>query len=567
MTREELLRILEFSNNLREISDNKTKLSVSDARWNILSYAMERHLEGRMLTVTSAAMASKVPYATAMRRIEELLAEGMLIKRPRSKTGKSYSLHPSKALIAEYETYAVEMKSMVGRTFGTSDEAGGTPDYYFGGSYLNSRILSYPNSMRQPVGFDHPFRILCSEDPTFKVLQESSRTLKELCGTNFEIVCLPLHALYAEIEKNAQAAVSKFDLIACDLPWVGELASNGVISPLDDFIAEHNYNGYDFHEAAWRGAQWGGKQYGVPIQPTVEMLFCRHDLFEAAELALPATMDEVLHAAKALHRTQSNLSGIVMNYGPGLPVAHTFIQTMADFGQPIIDLDSLGDDFNAVDIGSKNYRPMIDTEAGRQTAEFLLELLPYAHPESLKCAWDRRVALFTKGEAAMTYGWSVRAASFEKNQSTEAHGKVSFLVHPAMQGRKRVSPIGGFFLAVPSNLAAGRLQAAWKVTEYFARPEMMKWYVQKGSLTSPRYSTSSDPEVQHESTIIKEIDRIQRQGGIQIWPRPAIPQFNRITEILGEEIHMMLLGASTSDHALKTAQQRIDKLMRDAGCY
>ena len=40
------------------------------------------------------------------------------------------------------------------------------------------------------------------------------------------------------------------------------------------------------------------------------------------------------------------LSGIVMNYGRGTPVAHTFMQTMADFGSPVIDLSPSVDGFD-----------------------------------------------------------------------------------------------------------------------------------------------------------------------------------------------------------------------------
>ncbi|MYF89272.1 MAG: ABC transporter substrate-binding protein, partial [Boseongicola sp. SB0676_bin_33] len=82
MTREELLRILNFVDANREISEKRTGLSTTDARWNIVSYAMRRHLEGKLLTTTSAAMAANVPYGTAMRRISELIDQKLLHKRP-----------------------------------------------------------------------------------------------------------------------------------------------------------------------------------------------------------------------------------------------------------------------------------------------------------------------------------------------------------------------------------------------------------------------------------------------------------------------------------------------------
>jgi multiple sugar transport system substrate-binding protein len=567
MTREELLRILEFEESSRRISEKRTSLATVDPRWNIVSYAMRRHLEGKLLTVTSAAMAADVPYGTAMRRISELIDEGFLHKRPKSRSGKSFSLHPTRKLISEFESFSMQLKAMVGNTFGFTTGDGEIGDFYFGGYYMASRTLPYPNAMRSGVGVDRTFRILGPIDPTFKTLSEFSSNLDELCGTNFEIVNLPLDELHGAIMSNAQRQISKYDLIAVDLPWIGQLATEGVIEPLDDLMREERYNPSDFHNAAYRGSSWNNHQYGLPIQPTAELLFCRSDLFAEAGLTYPKTTDELLLAARVLHRSRFNLSGIVMNFGRGTPVAHTFIQTLADFGQPIINLDPLGDEFNVADIDKENYRPQMLSDAARDTAEFLLELSKFSHKESLNCNWDRRIDIFSKGEAAMTYGWSIRAAAFELNEDSPAHGNVRFMPHPHGPGARTVSPIGGFSLAFPAGLSSDRKKASWKVMEYLTRPELLKWYVLNGNLTSPRFSTSADPEVQASSAIISEVDAMERRGELQTWPRPPIPEFSDLLSILGDEIYLMLQGAASIEEALKRSQDRIDGIMRERGHY
>ena len=567
MTREEMLRILDFIDSTRELSLLSTKLSTIDARWNIISYAMRRHLDGKLLTVTSLAMASGVPYGTAMRRIGDLVDEGFLIKRPRSRSGRSFSLHPTRQLISEFESFAMQFKVMVGTTFGYADSGDAMQDFYFGGGYMASRILPYPNAMSTGVGYDRCVRILCPIDPTFRTLSKFSSTLDELCGTNIEIINLPLDELHARIMANAKRRLSEFDIVAFDLPWIGQLADEGIIRPLDDIIAATRYNSSDFHNAAWRGSAWRGRQFGVPIQPTVEVLFCREDIFSQAGIGLPRTTSEVLSAAKALHRSSADLSGIVMNFGRGTPLAHTFIQTLADFGQPIINLPPLGDEFDVRELSGEDFRPMLDTDPARQTAEYLVELLQFAHPKSLKCNWDRRIRIFSQGHAAMCYGWSIRAAAFERNEESPAHGKVAFIPHPPAPGGRSVSPIGGFSLAIPQGLSDERRQDAWKVMEYLTRPELMKWYVQNGNLTSPRFSTSADPEVQASSNLIGRIDAMERRGDTKIWPRPPIPEFSDMLAIIGEEIHEMLKGSQRTTDALERTQSRIDRLMREHGRY
>jgi multiple sugar transport system substrate-binding protein len=567
MTREEMLRILSFVEASRQLSEKRTNLATVDARWNIISYAMRRHFEGKLLTVTSAAMAADVPYGTAMRRISELVDEGLLHKRPKSRTGKSFSLHPTRRLISEFESFAMQLKAMVGNTFGFTSGDSEIGDFYFGGYYMASRTLPYPNAMRVSVGVNRKFRILCPIDPTFKTLSEFSSTLDELCGTNFEITNLPLDELHFEIMQNAQREVSKYDLVAFDLPWIGQLATEGVLDPLDEIMRKERYNPSDFHSAAYRGSSWNNQQFGLPIQPTAELLFCRSDLFEQAGLAYPKTTDELLFAARVLHRSDFNLSGIVMNFGRGTPVAHTFIQTMADFGQPIINLNTLADEFNSAEIEKDNYRPQLDSEAARKTAEFLLELASFAHKESLSCNWDRRINIFSKGEAAMTYGWSIRAAAFELNEKSPAHGNVRFVPHPHGPGARTVSPIGGFSFGIPAGLSLDRNKASWKVMEYLTRPELLKWYVLNGNLTSARFSTSADPEVQASSSIIRVVDAMERRGELQTWPRPPIPEFSEVLNILGNEIHLMLQGAKSINDALASSQDRIDAIMRERGHY
>lgn len=567
MTREELLRILKFVESSREMSEKRTSLATVDPRWNIISYAMQRHLEGKLLTVTSAAMAADVPYGTAMRRISELVDQGLLLKRPKSRSGKSFSLHPTRKLISEFESFAMQLKAMVGNTFGFSTGDGEMGDFYFGGYYMASRTLPYPNAMRVGVGVDRTFRILSPIDPTFKSLSEFSSTLDELCGTNFQIINLPLDELHGEIMCNAQRQVSKYDLIAVDLPWIGQLATECVIDPLDSMMRDERYNPSDFHNAAYRGSSWNNCQYGLPIQPTAELLFCRSDLFAQSGLSYPKTTDELLVAARVLHRSDFNLSGIVMNFGRGTPVAHTFLQTLADFGQPVINLDPLGEGYSVAEIEGNNYRPQLLTDAARETAEFLLELAEFTHKDSLACNWDRRIGIFSKGEAAMTYGWSIRAAAFELNEQSRAHGKVRFVPHPHGPGARTVSPIGGFSLAIPAGLTPDRKKASWKVMEYLTRPELLKWYVLNGNLTSARFSTSADPEVQASSSIIGEVDAMERRGELQTWPRPPVPEFSDVLSVLGNEIHLMLQRTLSIDDALANSQNKIDAIMRERGHY
>ncbi|CCO47873.1 Sugar ABC transporter binding protein (Y4oP) [Vibrio nigripulchritudo SOn1] len=564
MTKEELIRILSFVESSRTLTESAHPLSSIDPRWNIVAYCVRRHFEGKLITVTSLAIASNVPYATAMRRINELIDEGMLLKRKKTKTGKSFSIHPTEKMIKQFEAFAFQLKGLVGNTFGFHSNH---RDFYFGGAYMGQRTIPYPSVLKDGLGYDRILKILCPSDPTFRTLSDLSSTLNELCGGKLEIVNLALDELHSEIIENAQRVESKYDLIAVDLPWFGEFVSKEMLLPLTSLIEEHSFNHNDFHTAAWRASVLAGEQYGIPIQPTAELLFYRRDVLEELELLPPRTMQGLLDTLAKLNQYQPETYGIILNCGAGTPVAHTFLQILASFGQAVIDLPKVSDDFDVTNLNADNFRPCLDTKEALAAVQCLQSLLKFAHPASLNCDWDKRIRLFSQGKVAFTFGWSIRAGFFELNSESPAYGHVGYCVAPPSVGCKPVSPIGGFSLAIPSNLPKQHIGITWQMMSYLTTPEMMKWYTLNGSFSSPRFSTSADEEVAEFSSVIATVDSLEKKGQVQIWPRIPIPEFSDIIQILGEEIHAILRKVKSPEEGLESAQLQINRLMIEAGRY
>ena len=63
------------------------------------------------------------------------------------------------------------------------------------------------------------------------------------------------------------------------------------------------------------------------------------------------------------------------------------------------------------------------------------------------------------------------------------------------------------------------------------------------------------------------VDRLAKKNKLQNWQRPPIPEYHQVEEILGSEIYAALTGAITDQEALERSQNRIDKVMREAGYY
>jgi multiple sugar transport system substrate-binding protein len=299
----------------------------------------------------------------------------------------------------------------------------------------------------------------------------------------------------------------------------------------------------------------------IPIQPMPELLFVRSDLFERERLALPARTGEVLEAARRLTDPVAGRHGIAWCGRQGTPVGQSFLQIMASFGNPVIDLRRSGGGYD-LDVSGERMRPRLDRPEALATLEYMRELLEHSHPGVLDMSWPEVIEAFSGGKVAMAYAWSCRSGTFELDPSSPAHGRVAYLPHPSGPTGRSISPIGGAALGIPANLPKDRIAAAFRTMQWLTSPEMMKWYALRGTLVSARFSVSADPEVTEGRSVIKVVDGLAREGKLNLWPRPPIPELARITDILGLEVHACLRKERSPAQALQRSQSLVDALMR-----
>jgi multiple sugar transport system substrate-binding protein len=82
-----------------------------------------------------------------------------------------------------------------------------------------------------------------------------------------------------------------------NLGWYADL------TPLinDATLTARSWDKDDFVPSVWKAHQFEGRQMAVPIQANVQLLYYRKDLFDAAGLTPPRTLEELEAAAKRLH--------------------------------------------------------------------------------------------------------------------------------------------------------------------------------------------------------------------------------------------------------------------------
>ena len=565
---EEFSRFLDFIDALENEADQVLSLKSGYDETRLITTLLRNHLTGKMTTTSYLANASGLGYGTAIRAINSIEDRGLLIRRPRTQTGKSFSLHPSEKLIGEWQEYARRVRGAIGSTLGVGAAGkGGISDYFFGSSYGDSRTIPPPTPLQSKLSLQNDLRVLVHADPTFMAMNVLKRQFEGVFGTGIDSRALSIDRLRQEILSNAARRSSRYDIIACDLPWFGELADKGILMPIEDLLSDGNVDLGDFHKVALASARHRGVQYGLPVQTTPELLCVRRDLCEAAGIGVPFTISDTLETARTLHNRAQGRSGIAWNAARGTPLGHTFMFVMGAMGRPFLNLAKIDDDYDAEWSEGENLRPVLQSDEAVATAEYLRELLDYSPLSILSMAWYERARAYADGEVAMAYCATLLAPLFELNAESPAYGVTDFLPHPYGPGGKPMAPVGGYALAIPSNIAPDRVAGVWEAMQSLTSPESIKLYIENGSLVSPRFSVSMDPSVRRISPVISIVDGMARSGILQYWPRPPVPEITDLIEIIGTEIHDMLQGAKSVDIALTNAQNRADALMRARGHY
>lgn len=565
---EEFSLFLDFIDALGDEAEQVLSLKRGYDETRLITTLLRNHLAGKMTTTSLLANASGLGYGTAIRAINAIEERGLLIRRPRTKTGKSYSLHPTDKLIAEWHEYARRVRGAIGSTLGIGKAGqGGLGDYFFGASYSEAGTIPPPTPLASKLNLDKELRLLVHADPTFMAMNVLKRQFEGLFGVSINSRALSIDRLRQEVLTNAAQKRSRYDIIACDLPWFGELAEKGVLMPIDDLVAESGTDLADFHKVALASARHRGVQYGLPVQTTPELLCVRRDLCDAAGIGVPYTIEDTLSAARRLHNRASGLSGIAWNAARGTPLGHTFMFVMGAMGRPFLNLSRRGDDYDAEWLTGENHRPMLLSDEAFATAEYLRELLDFSPVSILSMSWYERARAYADGQVAMAYSATLLAPLFELNQNSPAFGVTDFLPHPYGPGGKPIAPVGGYALAIPSNVEPDRIEPIWTALQSLTSPETIKLYIENGSVVSPRFSVSMDPQVRRISPVISIVDGMARSGILQYWPRPPVPEITDLIAIIGTEIHDMLQGASSVEQALTNAQNQADALMRARGHY
>ena len=566
LQKQDLNRFLDFVVALYDESERIFGIQIAQRDMRLVIELVRNHFTGVMVTKSSLAASSGLSYGTAMRAIEAMLDAKLIVTRPRTSTGRAFSLHPSGDLISRWHAFAHRGEKLLRDVTAEvhSDRAGArrrtAPEVAPG-------IIPPPAVLTEKLSLGRALRVLVHADTTFMAMSALKRQFELILGVPIEARARPIDPLHDEIVANSKRSQSRYDLIACDLPWFGEMGHHGRLLPLDQLMAETPVDIGDIYPDALASSRHGGQQLGIPMLMTGEVFAYRTDFLQEKGVSPPRNAAGVIEAARRLHAPRQGVCGIVWNGGRGTALGHSFIMMMGAFGRPIIDLQRTPKGFNVEGARGEALRPTFLSEEARQTVDYMRELMAYSPPNVLDITWFERASIYANGNAAMAYSHSLLAHLHETVPQSPAYRKTGYLPHPNGPNGRPIVPVGGYALCIPANIAQVRIPSVWQALRVLTSANAGKLYLMNGSLASARISVSRDPEIRTISSFIGAIDDFAVKGYLDMWPRPPIVGVPEIIAIAGEEIHDLLAGRKGIGQALNDAQNRADSIMRSQGHY
>ena len=392
-----------------------------------------------------------------------------------------------------------------------------------------------------------PIRVLSIADPFAKVIAEKLPSFERIAGTPIEIEIAGYTELRQRLLLNAFAPESDFDLIAIDMGWGREIKQAGITLPLNDVLQSAGVDLSTFLTSARSGATIDGQIVGLPVQPHAELLFFDADLFERLGIAPPDGVEDVLAIGSRIHQDGvGGRSGICWNAQRGAALGQTMLHLLAAFGGRPLDASG---------------RATLDTAEMRSAIGYAVALLAISPPDILTMAWDERIEAFAAGRCAMTYGWTGRTRLMEELGLDIRSGHIGVTAAPNAADVTPISPLGAWLLAIPANLAMDRRENALNALIRLTSLEANQIYAASGVSTLLHTSLLAEPELGARHPALRILGDLEDRGELSDAMRPNIAEFQALTEILGTEVHQVLIGQTSVEAAAKASQTAFARLL------
>ena len=316
--------------------------------------------------------------------------------------------------------------------------------------------------------------VASQNDQFAAVMADLAPQFTEKTGATVKVDILSYPELLTKVTSDYIGDTKGYDIATMDIVWAGQFAETGWTVELSDLIkrdaAEINVD--DIYPILMNAlGNYDGKQVAFPFAGYANVLAYRTDLYEAAGLEPPDTMEELVADAMKLTDPSKPIYGFVANGQKGPAVAQDWMQYNAQMGGSIVDADG---------------KPALNSDANVKSLEVYKELFDKAAPPgAADYDWGGREESFRQGLVANMQTWSVGAAGYGDPAQSKVVGKYGIKLAPPGEGLPKKYGVGGWGLAINADIDAKQQEAAWAFIKWITSPAVHKEMNMSGAELSP----------------------------------------------------------------------------------
>ena len=381
------------------------------------------------------------------------------------------------------------------------------------------------------------------------VLAALAPEFEKLAGAKVDVDILSYPELLTKITADYVGHAKGYDIATVDIVWSGQFAEAGYTVDLADWIkrdaAEIKVD--DIYPSLMSSlGGYKGKQIAFPFAGYANVLAYRKDLYEAAGLKPPATMEEFVADALKLTDPSKKAYGFVANGQKGPAVAQDWMQYNRQFGGSV--LDAAG-------------KPALNSSANVASLVEYKKLFDQAAPPgAVDYDWGGREESFRQGLVANMQTWSIGAADYDNPKVSKIAGKAGILPSPMAKGLPQEYGIGGWGLGVNADIDPKKKEAAWAFIKWVTSQPIHKELNMRGAGSYLRKSEMTDPDLLAKFPFLPVIATSFEHGDGDF--RPRIPQYPELQDIIGSAINAVLVGQADPKAAMDEAQAKAEALFK-----
>ena len=367
----------------------------------------------------------------------------------------------------------------------------------------------------------------------FPIISQFADELDECTEGNYELNYQFLDSTEARsaMTQDAATGAPTFELYQGSNAFVGELANQGFVMPLNDLVEKY-WDEYDLgqiDQAFWDMATINGDIYAIPMVSNTMHVFYNEPALAEVGVDVPTTFAEAFEACAAIQDA-------------GYDIGFLYMLSAGWAWQ--IEFDSVIGSLGVSPIDPVTGQPNFNGPEGIEAATILKDMWEQCAPNaSASYSTDDVQAAFQTGEAILGHTWASRAGAMDDPEASTVVGDIQFA--PALEG-------SGGVLAAPAyidgwmipNGVEGDVEAIFLAALAATDLESMEAAAEFGLVTRTGVSHPNGPR----DAAAAEASLVNGRGADLTHPAAGIARAK-----LGEALVTILDGTSVED-ALAAAE-------------